>query len=184
MDELVLECQEKMSKTVDALSSQFVTLRTGKASPAVLEKIEIDYYGSMTPINQLSSISSPEPRQLLIKPYDRNDVKAIVAAINASDLGINPINDGTSIRLIFPALTEERRRELVKVAKKYSEDSKVALRSIRRDANDKIKALKKDGELSEDEVKKAEDNIQKVTDKFVKEIDKLIEAKEKEIMSI
>lgn len=181
MDELVLECQEKMSKTVDALSSQFVTLRTGKASPAVLEKIEIDYYGSMTPINQLSSISSPEPRQLLIKPYDRNDVKAIVAAINASDLGINPINDGISIRLIFPALTEERRRELVKVAKKYSEDSKVALRNIRRDF---IDLVKEDKELPEDQAKRLENDIQKVTDEFSKKIDEAFSTKEKEILTL
>lgn len=180
MDELVLECQEKMKKTIESLEGQFTTLRTGRASASVLDRIEIDYYGSMTPINQLSSISSPEPRQLLIKPYDRNDVKSIVAALNESDLGINPINDGTSIRLIFPPLTEERRRDLVKLAKKYSEDAKVALRNVRRDFIDLVKA---DDTLPEDQAKRLEQDIQKVTDESSKKIDEAFAVKEKEILT-
>ncbi|MCF0116950.1 MAG: ribosome recycling factor [Bacilli bacterium] len=181
MDELVLDCQTKMNKSVDALLSNLATLRTGRASAAVLDKIEIDYYGSMTPINQLSSISVPEPRQLLIKPYDKNDLKAIVAALNASDLGINPINDGTQIRLVFPALTEDTRRDLVKVAKKYAEDNKVAIRNIRREYLDLVK---EDKDIPEDMGKKLEADIQKVTDEAVKKIDEVVANKEKEIMSL
>ena len=146
-DIILLDAEEKMTKTVEALKSNFATLRTGRAATSMLDRIEVGYYGSMTPINQLSSITIPEPRQLLIKPYDRNDLKSIVAAINASDLGLNPINDGTAIRLIIPPLTEERRRELAKLAKKYAEDSKVAIRNIRRDAMDEVK---KDSSFTED----------------------------------
>ncbi len=181
MDALALECQEKMNKTIDSFEGQLKTLRTGRANASVLDRIEIDYYGSMTPINQVSSISTPEPRQLLIKPYDRNDCKAIVAALNESDLGINPINDGTSIRLIFPPLTEERRKELVKVGKKYSEDAKVALRNVRREFIDLAKA---DDSLPEDQEKRLEQDIQKVTDEATKKVDEIFAAKEKEILSL
>lgn len=181
MDELVFECQLKMEKTVESLKNQLVTLRTGRASAAVLNNIEIDYYGSMMPINQIASISSPEPRQLLIKPYDKGDLKAIITAINASDLGINPINDGTSVRLIFPALTEERRRELSKTAKKYGEEAKVAIRNIRRDFMDLIKS---DKETPEDMRRRLEESIQKETDAAIKKIDEVVANKEKEIMSI
>lgn len=181
MDELIFECQMRMEKTIENLKNQLVTLRTGRASAAVLNHIEIDYYGSMMPINQIASISSPEPRQLLIKPYDKGDLKAIITAINASDLGINPINDGTSIRLIFPALTEERRRELSKTAKKYGEDAKVAIRNIRRDFMDMIKS---DKETPEDARRRLEENIQKETDSAIKSIDDVVANKEKEIMSI
>ena len=138
-DIILLEAEEKMEKTVESLKSNYHTLRTGRAATSMLDRIEIDYYGSMTPINQLSSITIPEPRQLLIKPYDRNDLKAIVGAINASDLGLNPINDGTAIRLVIPPLTEDRRRDLAKLAKKYAEDSKVAIRNVRREAMDEVK---------------------------------------------
>ncbi len=181
MDELVFECQVKMEKTVESLRNQLLTLRTGRASAAVLNNIEIDYYGSMMPINQIASISSPEPRQLLIKPYDKGDLKAIITALNASNLGINPINDGTSIRLIFPALTEDRRRELSKTAKKYGEDAKVAIRNIRRDFMD---MLKKDKEIPEDLRRSLEEDIQKETDAAIKLIDEVVATKEKEIMSI
>lgn len=180
-DIILMDASEKMDKTIEALKSNFSTLRTGRAVTSMLDRIEIDYYGSMTPINQLSSITIPEPRQLLIKPYDRNDLKSIVAAINASDLGLNPINDGTSIRLIIPPLTEERRRDLVKLAKKYSEDSKVAIRNIRREAMDEVK---KDSSFTEDSRKFEEGEIQKLTDSYVKKIDELLALKEKDIMTI
>lgn len=180
-DIILLDAEERMEKTVDSLKANYATLRTGRAVTSMLDRIEIDYYGSMTPINQLSSITIPEPRQLLIKPYDRNDLKAIVAAINASDLGLNPINDGTSVRLVFPPLTEERRRELAKLAKKYCEDGKVAIRNIRRDAMDMVK---KDTSFTEDSRKVEEQEIQKLTDKYVKKLDELYAQKEKDILTI
>ena len=139
MDEIALEAQGRMNKTIDALRGNLSTLRTGRASPAIVAGVEIDYYGSMTPISQISSITIPEPRQLLIKPYDKNDVKAIVSAINASNLGLNPINEGTVVRLIIPALTQDRRIEITKQAKKYGEEAKVAIRNIRRDYMDLVK---------------------------------------------
>lgn len=182
MDDIfALEAQEKMGKTLESLKATLATLRTGRASAAVLDRIEVDYYGEKTPIYQISSISSPEPTQLLIKPYDKNDLKSIIAAINASNLGINPINDGTSIRLIFPTLTEERRRELAKHAKKYCEDAKVAIRNIRRDINNSIK---KDDSLPEDEVRRSEEAVQKVTDEFIKRVDDMLKDKEAEIMKV
>ncbi|MDY4848895.1 MAG: ribosome recycling factor, partial [Bacilli bacterium] len=165
MDEIVLDAKERMNKSIESLKGTLSTLRTGKASPAMLSNLEIDYYGSLTPVNQISSITVPEPRQLLIKPYDKNDVKAIVAAINASDLGINPINEGTQIRLMIPALTQERRMEITKQARKYGEEAKVAIRNIRRDNMDLVKM---DEEMSEDYQKKVQEDIQKVTDEAVK----------------
>lgn len=181
MDEIVLDAKERMNKSIESLKGTLSTLRTGKASPAMLSNLEIDYYGSLTPVNQISSITVPEPRQLLIKPYDKNDVKAIVAAINASDLGINPINEGTQIRLMIPALTQERRMEITKQARKYGEEAKVAIRNIRRDNMDLVKM---DEEMSEDYQKKVQEDIQKVTDEAVKTIDTLIAEKEKELMQI
>lgn len=180
-DIILLEAEEKMEKTIESLKNNYATLRTGRAVASMLDRIEIDYYGSMTPINQLSSITIPEPRQLLIKPYDKNDLKAIVAAINASDLGLNPINDGTCVRLVFPPLTEERRKELAKLAKKYAEDGKVAIRNIRRDAMDDVK---KDSSFTEDSRKIEEEEIQKLTDTYVKKIDEVYAQKEKDIMTI
>lgn len=180
-DIILLEAEEKMEKTIESLKNNYSTLRTGRAVASMLDRIEIDYYGSMTPINQLSSITIPEPRQLLIKPYDKNDLKAIVAAINASDLGLNPINDGTCVRLVFPPLTEERRKELAKLAKKYAEDGKVAIRNIRRDAMDDVK---KDSSFTEDSRKIEEEEIQKLTDTYVKKIDEVYAQKEKDIMTI
>ena len=181
MDELVLDMQEKMNKSIESLKQQLTSLRTGKATPSMLNGIEVDYYGTMTPINQMSSVSVPEPRQLLIKPYDKNDIKSIIAAINKSDLGINPINEGTQIRLLIPLLTEERRREVVKQAKKYGEEIKVAIRNIRRDYMDIIKI---DEELSEDFQKRAQDDVQKVTDEAIKSVDTIVAEKEKEIMAV
>ena len=181
MDEIALDAQGKMNKSIESLQNNLSTLRTGRASPAILAGVQIDYYGSMTPINQVSSISVPEPRQLLIKPYDKNDVKAIVSAINAANLGLNPINEGTVIRLIIPALTQDRRVEISKQAKRYGEESKVAVRNIRRDYVDLVK---EDDSMPEDYQKNVLDDIQKVTDETMKQIDNIVAEKEKELMSI
>jgi ribosome recycling factor len=173
-----------MLKTVQVLKADLATMKAGRANPTILDRIEVEYYGSMMPLNQVANVSAPEPRMLLIQPWEKSTLKAIEKAILKSDLGINPTNDGTVIRMLIPELTEETRRNLVKQVKKTGEDSKIAIRTIRRDANDKIKALKKNGEMSEDEIKKAEDDIQKKTDNYIKEIDKIVEVKEKEIMTI
>lgn len=176
--------QEKMNKTITVLKSDLSTMKAGRANPTMLDRIQVEYYGSMCPLNQVANVSSPEPRLLVVTPWEKPMLKEIEKAILKSDLGINPNNDGSIIRLLVPELTEETRKTLVKKVKKTGEDSKVALRSIRKDANDKIKTLKKDGELSEDELKKAEEEVQKITDNFVKEIDKIVADKEKEIMSV
>ena len=181
MDAIALDAQERMNKSVESLKISLSTLRTGRANAQMLSGIDVDYYGSPTPINQIASISIPEPRQLLIKPYDKNDVKSIVGAINASDLGINPINEGTCVRLIIPALTEDRRRDIVKQAKKYGEDAKVSIRNIRRDYMDLVKM---DEEMSEDYQKRVQEEIQKVTDEVTKKIDVIVSEKEKEIMTV
>ena len=181
MDELILMADEQMKKSADSLRGTLSSLRTGKASPAMLNGINVDYYGEPTPLNQISSVSSPEPRQLLIKPYDKNDIKNIVAAINASDLGINPSNEGNQIRLIIPALTEERRREIVKQARKYGEEAKIAVRNVRREYVDLIKD---DDSYTEDMQKRMLDDLQKVHDDAIKAIDTIIAEKEKELMSI
>lgn len=183
MKNIIKLAEEKMSKTISVLNSDLATLKAGRANPTMLDKIQIEAYGSMCPISQVANISAPEPRVLVIAPWDKSMLKDIERAILTSNLGINPSNDGIVIRLIVAELTEETRKNLVKKVKKAGEDSKVALRSIRRDANEKIKALKKDG-LSEDEIKDGEDKIQKITDAIVKEIDAMIIAKEKEVMSI
>jgi len=181
MDELVLDAQERMNKSVESLKASLATLRAGKANPAMLNNLLVDYYGTPTPINQISSISIPEPRQLLIKPYDKNDVKAIVNAIHTSDLGINPINEGNQVRLLIPALTEERRKDLTKTARKYGEECKVAIRNIRRDT---IDFIKEDDGVSEDLQKKNLDDVQKVTDEAIKKVDAVVAEKEKEIMTV
>ena len=181
MDELIEMALEQMNKSVDSLCQNLTSLRTGRASPAMLNGINVDYYGSLTPINQISSISSPEPRQLLIKPYDKADIKSIIEAINLSDLGINPINEGAQIRLIIPVLTEDRRREIVKQARKYGEDNKVAIRNIRREYVDLIK----DDEMyTKDMQGRLLDDLQKVHDDAIKQIDSVIADKEKELMSL
>lgn len=174
----------KMKKTTEVLSSQFAAVRAGKANPAVLDQISVDYYGTPTPIQQIATVSAPDARTLLIQPWDASALKGIEKAIQTSDLGINPQNDGRAIRLVFPQLTEERRKELVKQVKKYSEDSKVAVRNIRRDAMEKFKAQKKKSEITEDDLKDVEKDLQKLTDDYIKEIDKLAEKKEKELSEI
>lgn len=176
--------EEKMKKTISVLKSDLQTMKAGRANPSMLDRIQVDYYGSPCPLSQVANVSAPEPRVLMITPWEKTLLKDIEKAILKSDLGLNPSNDGNVIRLIIPELTEETRKNLVKNVKKTGEEAKVAIRSIRRDANEKIKALKKDGDISEDEIKKGEDQVQKVTDSFVKEIDSMIDAKEKEIMSI
>ena len=176
--------ENKMKKSIDSVTADFASVRAGRANAAVLDRITVDYYGTPTPLNQVASISSPDPRQLVFQPWDRSLLKPIVMAINTSDLGINPQNDGKIIRLTFPQLTEERRKDLTKQVRKYSEGGKVAVRNIRRDIMDKIKAMKKKNELTEDDVKELEKDIQKLTDDYCKKIDGLTADKEKELMSV
>ena len=178
------EFSDKMVKTTEVLSAQFAAVRAGRANAAVLDKIQVEYFGTPTPIQQIASISSPDPRSLVIQPWDTSSLKLIEKAILISDLGINPQNDGRVIRLLFPQLTEERRRDLVKQVKKYGEDAKVAIRNIRRDAVEKFKAQKKKSEITEDDLKDAEKDLQKLTDDFIKEIDNLTAKKEKELTEI
>ena len=174
----------RMQKSIDAYKNELSTLRAGRATPDVLSRITVDYYGSPTPINGVAAVSVSDARTLAIQPWDPSTLKAIERAILASDLGITPLNDGKVIRLIFPQLTEERRREMAKQISKLGEGAKVAVRNIRRDANDKVKALKKDGEMTEDEVKSSDKLVQDLTDKYIREIDKVTELKNKEIMEI
>ena len=178
------EFESKMKKTASVLTEQYDSVRAGKANPAVLDRISVDYYGTPTPINQVGTISSPDPRTLVIQPWDGSLLKVIEKAILASDLGINPQNDGRAIRLVFPALTEERRRDLAKQVKKYSEDAKVAVRNIRRDAMEKFKAQKKKSEITEDDFKVIEKDMQKLTDDYIKEVERIADEKEKELMEI
>lgn len=178
------EFENKMKKTCDTLEAQLATIRAGRANASVLDHIQVDYYGAPTPIQQIASVSAPDPRSLLIQPWDGSVLKGIEKAILASDLGINPQNDGRSIRLVFPPLTEERRKELAKQTKKYAEDCKVAIRNIRRDAIEKIKKQQKASEITEDDYKNSEKDIQKLTDDFIKNIDKIAEKKEKELTEI
>lgn len=182
--DILNKADEKMNKTVDVLVKELASMKAGRANPAILDKIEVEYYGAMTPISQLAGISIPEARILAIQPWDKSALKSIEKAILKSDLGINPSNDGEIIRLIIPELTEETRKNIVKNIKKTGEDSKVAIRGIRRECNDKFKALKKKNDISEDEIKKGEEQIQKKTDIFIKDIDAILEKKEKEIMSL
>lgn len=183
MREKVKVFDEKMKKTYDHLLADYQTIRAGRANPHVLDKIKVDYYGSPTPIQQVGNISVPEPRMIQIAPWEKSLIKDIEKAILSSDIGITPNNDGSVIRLVFPELTEERRKELVKDVKKKGEEAKVAVRNIRRDANDSFKKLAKE-EVSEDEIKDLEDEIQKLTDKYVKDIDKAVEEKSKEILTV
>lgn len=183
MNEKLQTYEEKMKKTMANLDSELATIRAGRANPNVLNKIMVDYYGSPTPIQQVANVSVPEPRMIQIQPWEKSMVKVIEKAIQTSDLGINPANDGSSIRLVFPELTEERRKELVKDVKKKGEAAKVAIRNIRRDGNDAFKRLK-GSDVSEDEIKDMEDDLQKMTDKFVKEVDKAVDVKSKEVMTV
>ena len=178
------ELENKMEKTISVFQENLAEVRAGRANPAILNKVSVEYYGTPTPINQVAGISVPEARLIVIQPWDANILKDIEKAILAADIGINPNNDGKVIRLAFPELTEERRKELVKDIKKMAEDSKVAVRSIRREGIDKAKAMQKNSELTEDELRDAEESIQKLTDKKIAEIDDILSAKEKEVMSV
>ena len=184
MPEILDIATDKMNKTISVMKQEYNSLRAGRANPQALDRIMVDYYGSPTPINQMGNISVPEPRMLIIALWDTKMIPAVEKAIQKSDLGINPANDGKVIRLIFPELTEERRKDLAKVIRKKAEESKVAVRAIRRDAMEDIKKQKKDNLLTEDDQKKLEEKIQKLTDEKVKEIDAIAQAKEKEIMSV
>ena len=178
------EYENKMIKTVDVLHTQYSSIRAGRANPSVLDQIKVDYYGTPTPINQIASISTPDPRTLLIQPWDASSLKLIEKAIISSELGINPASDGRMLRLIFPQPTEERRKELIKQVHKTAEESKVAIRNIRRDAVEDFKSQKKKGEITEDDLADTEKDLQKLTDKFITEIDKVAEKKEAEIKEI
>lgn len=184
MKTVIKNAEEKMEKSLVSLDRNFKSVRAGRANPSILDRVMVDYYGVPTPINQMAALSVPEGRTLLIQPWDKSTLSAIEKAINIADIGINPQNDGSVIRLNFPPLTEERRRDLVKDIKEMSESCKVAVRSSRRDAIDKLKALKKDSVITEDDLAKAEKDIQQLTDKFCKECDKLTAEKETEIMDI
>lgn len=178
------EIEEKMMKAIQVLKEDLAGLRAGRANPAILDKITVDYYGVPTPINQLGSVSVPEARVIVIQPWEAKMLKEVEKAIQKSDIGINPNNDGKIIRLVFPVLTEERRKELTKSVKKYGEDTKIAVRAVRRDAIERFKAQKKNSEITEDDLKDAENEVQKLTDKYIAEIDKIVELKDKEIMEV
>lgn len=182
--QIINQCEEKMLKTIEALKKDFATIRTGKANPSVLNGVTVEYYGSPMPINQIASVSAPEPQMIVIKPYDKSIIKAIEKAVLTADLGFNPQNDGDIIRIPVPSLTEQVRKELVKKSKKIAEDNKVAVRNIRRDAMDQLKKLEKDSLISEDELKRYSDSVQKLTDKYIETVDKVASEKEKDIMAI
>ena len=184
MDERIQKYEEKMKKTLGSLEAELTTIRAGRANPHILDKLTVDYYGSPTPIQQVANITVPEARMIQIQPWESSLIKGIEKAILTSDLGLNPNNDGKVIRLVFPELTEERRKDLAKDVKKKGESAKVAIRNIRRDANDSFKKLSKSADVSEDEVKELEDGAQKMTDKYITEIDKAVEAKTKEILTV
>ncbi|QQE76161.1 ribosome recycling factor [Brevibacillus composti] len=181
---IIKDMEERMAKAIATLKKDLASLRAGRANPAMLDKIVVDYYGTPTPISQLANISVPEPRLLTIQPWDKSSLKEIDRAIQQSDLGLTPSNDGVIIRIAVPPLTEERRKELVKVANKSGEDAKVAIRNIRRDANDEIKKLEKAGTISEDESRRHQETIQKTTDKYIADVDKTVKEKEKDILEV
>ncbi len=184
MSSKIAKYEDKMEKTLINLDSEFGTIRAGRANPRVLDRITVEYYGCPTPLQQLANISVPEPRMITIQPWERSLIKPIMKAINMSDLGINPTEDGKVVRLLFPELTEERRKDLVKDVKKKGEAAKVAIRNIRRDANDMLKKIGKTSEVSEDEISELEDKVQKMTDKFIKKVDEATDIKSKEIMKV
>ncbi|NLT96426.1 MAG: ribosome recycling factor [Clostridia bacterium] len=184
IDEILKDSETRMQKTLEVLRKDFASLRAGRANPAILEKVQVDYYGVPTPINQMANITAPEPRLLVIQPWDKSIISSIEKAILKSDLGLNPSSDGTVIRIAIPQLTQERRKELVKTVKKKAEEAKVGIRNIRRDANEEVKSLEKAKEITEDESKKAQEDIQKITDKYIAEVEKVLSKKEEEIMEI
>ena len=184
MKEIREKAKSKMEKSINVLLTEFSEIRAGRANPNVLDRVKVDYYGAPTPVNQMAAVSVAEARVLVIQPWDKSTLSSIEKAIQASDIGINPQNDGSVLRMTFPQLTEEDRKKLVKEIKKSGEDTKVAIRSIRRDAIEKYKAMKKNGEITEDDLKDCEDQIQKLTDEYVKEVDVHVADKEKEILSI
>jgi len=184
MKETLKMYEEKMDKTLDSLMNEYASIRAGRANPHVLDKIKVDYYGTPTPIQQVGNISVPEARIIVIQPWEKSLLKPIEKAIQTSDLGINPNNDGSCIRLVFPELTEDRRKELAKDVKKKGENAKVAIRNIRRDANDTFKKMEKNDEITEDELKESTDKIQKITDKAIEKVDKAVENKTKEILTV
>jgi ribosome recycling factor len=182
--EIVKEAEGNMKKTIEVVKKEFASLRAGRATPALLDKIMVNYYGTPTPVNQLANISVPEARLLVVQPWDKSSLPEIERAIMKSDLGITPANDGTVIRLAIPQLTQERRVDLMKVIKKKAEEGRVAIRNIRRDVNEHLKAYQKEGKISEDELKRSQDDVQKMTDRLIKEIDGLLTVKEQEIMQV
>lgn len=184
LDSVLESAEERMDKALNVLKRELVTIRAGRATPAMLDKVVVEYYGSQMPVNQVAGVSVPEPRQLVITPWDKGMLTQIEKAIQKSDLGLNPMNDGAVIRLIIPPLTEQRRQELVKLVKKTAEESRIAVRNVRRDANDELKKLEKTGDVSEDDVRRASDKTQALTDRFVAEIDKVAAAKEREILEV
>ncbi|MBY6036062.1 ribosome recycling factor [Fictibacillus nanhaiensis] len=182
--QVLTQAEEKMQKAIGSLRREFSTLRAGRANPSLLDRVQVDYYGTPTPINQLAGVTIPEARLLVIQPYDKTAMGDIEKAILKSDLGLTPSNDGQVIRIAIPPLTEERRKELVKLVKKFGEEAKVALRNIRRDANDDLKKLEKEAEITEDELRRYNDDVQKLTDKYTSEVDSVSASKEKEIMEV
>jgi len=184
IDDLLKDARDRMTKSVEATRNEFATVRTGRASPHLLDRLDIDYYGTRTPLRQLSSIAAPEGRLLTVTPYDKSAIKAIEKAIMESDLGLTPNSDGTMIRLQIPELTEERRKELVKVAHKYAEQQRIAVRNVRRDANDDLRAAEKAHVIAQDEEKRMETEVQKLTDEAIKRVDEALKTKEQEIMHV
>jgi ribosome recycling factor len=176
--------EERMDKAIGSLKKELASLRAGRATPALLDKVQVEYYGAMTPISQLANVNTPDARTLMIQPWDKTSLGSIEKAIQKSELGLTPTNDGNVIRIAIPALTEERRQELVKLVKKHGEESKVAVRNVRRDANEDLKKLEKNGDISEDESRRHQEDVQKATDRFVAEVDKVLAAKEKEILEV
>ncbi|MBR1647257.1 MAG: ribosome recycling factor [Selenomonadaceae bacterium] len=183
-NDVIKSAEDRLNKTLDALKKDYGTLRAGRAAPSLLDKVTVDYYGTATPVNQIANVTIPEPRMIMIKPYDKSSLKEIEKAIQKSDLGLTPNNDGTAIRLTIPQPTQERRKELVKIVNKKAEDAKVAMRNIRRDANESIKKLEKGKQITEDDRKDAQDKMQKLLDKFIKLVDGVKAAKEKEVMEV
>jgi ribosome recycling factor len=182
--QVLKEASEKMTKAVDVVRHELVTIRTGRATPALIEGVKVDYYGNPTPLKQVANIGTPEPTLLTVQPWEKSMIQPIEKAIQNANLGLNPANDGTMIRVPIPPLNEERRKEYVKLTRKYGEQGKVSVRNVRREANDALKKLEKSKEISEDELKRGEDEVQKLTDSFSKEIDALLEQKEKDIMEV